>query len=198
LQGRVRSRRISIRGEALGIDAVGQSATEKPPQKQGPERRNPWVDRNRRRIQGKNHHKPAKMVRMKKTHIKRNTQMEENPISHRRISRMEQAARDAKGTFQALVEPKGKATITRWEKEITAKRKGKAWEELSQEADWITDPGTTQSRETLYHKTVEMAWQTKMLIGKVSTEKKAASRKGNKAKKKIAKRNPESPQQPGR
>jgi hypothetical protein len=73
----------------------------------GPTRRNPWVDRNRRRIQGKKHHKPAKMVRMKKTHVKRNTQMDENPISHRKISRMEQAARDAKGTFQALVEPEG-------------------------------------------------------------------------------------------
>jgi hypothetical protein len=124
---------------------------------------------------------------MKKMHVKRNTQMDENPISHRKISRMEQAARDAKGTFQALVEPKGQATITRWEKEITAKRKGKAWEELRQEADWIMDPGTTQSRETLYHKTVEMAWRTKMLIGKVSTEKKAASRKGNKAQKKLLK-----------
>jgi len=73
------------------------------------------------------------MVRMKKMHVKRNTQMDENSISHRKISRMEQATRDAKGTFQALVEPKGQTTITIWEKEITAKRKGKAWEELRQE-----------------------------------------------------------------
>jgi hypothetical protein len=111
----------------------------------------------------------------------------DNPISHRKISRMEQAARDAKGTFQTLVDPKGKATITRWEREITAKRKGKAWKELSQEEDWLMDPGTTQARETLYHKTIEMAWQTKMLIGKVSTENKAASRKGNKAHKQVLK-----------
>jgi hypothetical protein len=97
----------------------------------GPARRNPWVDRNRRRIQGKNRHKPAKTVHMKKTHVKRNTQMDENPISHRKISSMEQAAQDAKGTFQALVKPKVQATITRWEKEIIAKHKGKAWEELS-------------------------------------------------------------------
>jgi hypothetical protein len=48
---------------------------------------------------------------------------------------MEQAAQDTKVTFQALFEPKFQATITRWEKEITAKRKGKSWEELSQEAD---------------------------------------------------------------
>jgi hypothetical protein len=80
---------------------------------------------------------------MKKTNVKRNTQMDKNLISHRKISRKEQASRDAKGTFQALVELKGQATITRWEKEITAKSKGKAWEELSQEADWITDRGTT-------------------------------------------------------
>jgi len=113
--------------------------------------------------------------------------MEETPTSHRRISRMEQVARDAKGTFQALVEPKGKETITRWEREITTKRKGKAWEEVIQEADWIMDPGTTQSKETLYHKMVEMAWWTKMLIGKVSTENKDVSHKGNKAQKKLLK-----------
>jgi hypothetical protein len=83
--------------------------------------------------------------------------MDENLISNRNISRMEQAARDAKGTFQELVELKGQASITRWEKEITTKHKGKSWEELSQEADWITERGTTQSRETLYYKTVEMA-----------------------------------------
>jgi hypothetical protein len=66
------------------------------------------------------------MVLMKKTHVKRNTQMEENLTSHRKISRMEQAARDAKGTLQALVKPKGQATITRWEREITTKCKDKS------------------------------------------------------------------------
>jgi hypothetical protein len=86
-----------------------------------------------------------------------------------------------------LVKPKGQETITKWEKEITAKRKGKAWEELSHEADWIADPGTMQSKETLYHTTVEMAWRIKMLIGKVSTKKKDASQKGNKAQNKFLK-----------
>jgi hypothetical protein len=145
------------------------------------------VDRNRRRNQGKNYHKPVGMVRMKRTHSKRSPQGKEPLTSPRRITRMEQAARDAKGTFHTLVEPKGKATITRWEKEINAKRKGKAWEELIQEADWITDPGATQPRETLYHKMVEMAWRTKMLIGKVSSERKDASRKDNKDHKKLLK-----------
>jgi hypothetical protein len=82
---------------------------------------------------------------------------------------------------------KGKATITRWEKEINAKCKGKAWEELIQEEDWITDPGAMQPRETLYHKTVEMAWRTKMLIGKVSSKRKDASLKDNKDHKKMLK-----------
>jgi hypothetical protein len=98
------------------------------------------------------------MVCMKRTHIKRSPQGNEPLTSPWRITRMEQAARDAKNTFHMLVEPKGKTTITRWEKEINAKCKGKAWEELIQEADWITDPGATQPRETLYHKTVERAW----------------------------------------
>jgi hypothetical protein len=39
----------------------------------GSTRKNPWVDRNKRRIQGKKHQNPSKMVRMKKTHVKRNT-----------------------------------------------------------------------------------------------------------------------------
>jgi hypothetical protein len=40
---------------------------------------------------------------------------------------MEQAAREAKGTFFMQVDPKGKAIINRWEREINTTRKGKAW-----------------------------------------------------------------------
>jgi hypothetical protein len=36
---------------------------------------------------------------------------------------MKQVARDAKDNFHMLVKPKGKATITWWEKQINAKRK---------------------------------------------------------------------------
>jgi hypothetical protein len=124
---------------------------------------------------------------MKRMHRKRNPQRKEPSTSPRRVSRMEQAARDAKGTFHTLVEPKGKATITWWEKEINVKRKGKSWEELIQEADWIMDPGAMQPRETLYHKMVEMAWRTKMLIGKVRSKRKDASLKDNKDHKKMLK-----------
>jgi hypothetical protein len=83
---------------------------------------------------------------------------------------MEQATKVAEGTFQNLVALKGKATITRWEKELKDKRKGKAWDALVKEVDWVTDLGATQSREALYHKTVEMAWLTKMMIRKVILE----------------------------
>jgi hypothetical protein len=93
--------------------------------------------------------------------------------------------KDAEGTFHTLVAPKGKATITRWEKEIKEKCKGKTWDALTQEADWVTDPGATQPRETLYHKTVEMAWKTKMMIGKVSSEREDARLENNKEHKKL-------------
>jgi hypothetical protein len=98
---------------------------------------------------------------------------------------MEQAAKDTEGTFHTLVAPKGKATITRLEKAINEKRKGKTWDALAQEADWVTDPGATQPRETLYHKTVEMAWKTKMLIGKVSSEREDTRWENNKEHTKL-------------
>jgi hypothetical protein len=79
---------------------------------------------------------------------------------------MDQATKDVEGTFQTLVASKGKETINHWEKEIKENRKGKAWDALAQEADL----GATQPRETLYHKTMEMAWLTKMMIDKVSSE----------------------------
>jgi hypothetical protein len=101
----------------------------------------------------------------------------------RRLTRMEQATKDAEGTFQTLVAPKGKVNITRWEKELKDKRKGKAWDALVQEADWVTDPGATQPKETLYHKTVEMAWLTKMMIGKVNSEMEEAMQEDNRENK---------------
>jgi hypothetical protein len=107
------------------------------------------------------------MVRMKGTHRNRNPLGKEVQISPQWVSRMEEAAKDAEGTFQTLVASKGKTVITHWEKEIKEKHKGKAWDALAQEADWVTDSGATQPRETLYHKTMEMAWLTKMMIDKV-------------------------------
>jgi hypothetical protein len=108
---------------------------------------------------------------MERMDNKRNPQGKGTPKNPRQISRMEQAEKDTEGTFHTLVAPKGKATINRLEKAINEKRKGKTWDALRQEVDWVTDPGATKPRETLYQKTVEMAWQTKMLIGKVSLER---------------------------
>jgi hypothetical protein len=108
---------------------------------------------------------------MKQTHSKRNPLGKGTQNNPRRVSRMEQVEKDAEGTFHTLVSPRGKATIVRLEKKIKEKRKGKTWDALTQEVDWVTEPGATQHRETLYHKMVEMAWQTNMLIGKVSSER---------------------------
>jgi hypothetical protein len=88
------------------------------------------------------------MARLKQTHRKRNPPRKEVLNNSRRLTRMEQAAKDAEGTFQTLVALKGKATITWWEKELKDKRKGKAWDAVVQETDWVTDPGATQPRET--------------------------------------------------
>jgi hypothetical protein len=98
---------------------------------------------------------------------------------------MEQATKDTEGTFHTLVAPKGKVTITQWEKEIKEKCNGKAWDALTQEADWVTELGATQPRETLYHKKLEMAWLTKMMIGKVSSEMEDARLEDNKEHKKL-------------
>jgi hypothetical protein len=89
------------------------------------------------------------------------------------------------GTFQTLVALKGKAAITRWEKEIKEKGKGKSWDALAQEENWVTDPRATQPRETLYHKTMEMVWLTKMMIDKVSSEMEEARWEDNSNHKKM-------------
>jgi hypothetical protein len=44
---------------------------------------------------------------------------------------MEQATKDAEGTFHTLVASKEKATITRLEKAINEKRKVKTWDTLA-------------------------------------------------------------------
>jgi hypothetical protein len=74
-------------------------------------------------------------------HRKRNPLGKEVPISPRWVKRMEQVTKDMEGTFQTLVAPKGKETITWWEKEIKEKRKEKSWDTLAHEADWVTDLG---------------------------------------------------------
>jgi hypothetical protein len=81
---------------------------------------------------------------------------------------MEQVEKYPEGTFHTLVASKGKATITQWEKEIKEKCKGKTWDALTQESDLVTNSGATHPKENLYHKMMEMVWQTKMMIDKVS------------------------------
>jgi hypothetical protein len=142
------------------------------------------VQRNRERTQRKNHHLQVKMVRMKKTSSKRGPQGKEPPQSARRMTRIEQAARDARNTFLTKTDNKGKTIIKRWEGEINNARRGKAWSTLTQEAGRIRDPRTTQSRITLYHRTVEEAWRTKMLIGKMCANRGETNRTETKEQKK--------------
>jgi hypothetical protein len=123
------------------------------------------------------------MAHLKQTHRKRNPPGKEVLNNSRRQTRMEQVTKDAKGTFQSRVAPKGKATITRWEKELKNKCKGKARDALVHEAYWVIDSGATQPRKTLFHKTVEMAWITKMMIRKVISESEEARQVENKENK---------------
>jgi flagellar motility protein MotE (MotC chaperone) len=97
---------------------------------------------------------------------------------------MEQAAREAKGTFLEKVDTNSKVVIDKWEREVNTKHQGKAWVELIQEADGIRDPGATQPRKTFYQKMVEEDWCTKLMISKLRDDKNETSRVENRGHKK--------------
>jgi hypothetical protein len=82
-------------------------------------------------------------------------------------TRIENATRDVARMYQATVPHKGKYVVENWEEELKVERESKDKNKIAQEVDWIIDMGTTRTRETLYQKTLEMVWHTKMLIGKV-------------------------------
>jgi hypothetical protein len=135
--------------------------------------------RDRHNSQSKIHGRKRGMARLKHTQRKRSPLGKEFLKSLRRLTRMEQATKDAEGTFHTLVASKGKEAITWWEEELKDECKGKEWGDMALETDWVTDPGATRPRETLYHKTVEMAWLTKMLIGKVKLEREEVRKEDN-------------------
>ena len=139
---------------------------------------------NRERTQRKNHHLQVKMVRMKKTSSKRGPQGKEPPQSIRQKTRIKHVAKEAKSTFHTKIDTKGKKIIKIWEGEINNASRGKASSTLTQEARGIRDPKATQSRLTLYHRTVEEAWRTKMLIGKMCADRGETNRTETKEKKK--------------
>jgi hypothetical protein len=145
------------------------------------------VKRNRERTQRNNYHLQAKMVSMKKTSRKRGPQGKEPPLSAQRMTRIEQVAREAKSTFLMKVCTKEKTTIKRWEREINNIRRGKSWSQITQEARGIREPGATQPRITLYHRMVEEAWRTKMLIGKMCAAQSETNRTESKEQKKESK-----------
>jgi len=92
------------------------------------------MKKNRGRTQQKKYHLQAKMVRMKKTSSKRGPQGKEPPLSAQRMTRIQQAAREAKITFLVKVDTKGKMTIKIWESEINNAGRGKSWSQITQEA----------------------------------------------------------------
>jgi hypothetical protein len=94
LLGRARSRGDPIKEETPGIATDRERINYK-----GHLTYQEGENRNKGRTQRKNHHKQDDMVQMKKTHSKRGPQGKEPPTSAWRITRMEQAAREAKGTF---------------------------------------------------------------------------------------------------
>jgi hypothetical protein len=110
------------------------------------------------------------MARMKYTTRKGSPIVDSHPESSRKKTRIENATRDASQMYQINVLQKGKEAIEKWEEEIKAERGGKGKNQVEQEVDWIIDTGETRTRETLYHKTLEIVWHTKMLIGKVKED----------------------------
>jgi hypothetical protein len=126
--------------------------------------------RNKKNIQSRILGRQSEMARLKNTQRKRIPLGKELPESLWCLTRMEQVAREEEISFHTLVTSKGKEVINGWEEEIKDEHKGKEWDDLVLEVDWVTDPGDTHPRETLYHKMVEVSWLTKLLIGKVKSE----------------------------
>jgi hypothetical protein len=73
------------------------------------------------RSQDRSHCIQTKMVRRKNTQSKRGPPKVEPPTSARKITRMEQVAREAKCTFLEQVDTKGKEVIDKWEQEVNTK-----------------------------------------------------------------------------
>jgi hypothetical protein len=65
----------------------------------------------------------SRMDRMKQMNRKRNPLGKEVPKSSRRVTKIEQEVKDAEGTFQTLLAPKGNETITQWENELRTSAK---------------------------------------------------------------------------
>jgi hypothetical protein len=99
-----------------------------------------------------------------------------NPKSSQKKTRIENVARDVARMYQATVPQKGKEAVENWEEDLKVERESKDKTKIAREVDWIIDTGTTPIRETLYHKTLEMVWHTKMLIGKVKADREETHR----------------------
>jgi hypothetical protein len=109
---------------------------------------------------------------------------------------MEQAAREAKSTFLTQVDPKGKRS-SKGGREKSTTHAGEKPGQTNPGSRRDKGPRATQPRTTLYHKTVEEAWRTKMLIGKMCADRKETNRTGYQRTRRRCSQNSEPPQQPG-
>jgi hypothetical protein len=82
---------------------------------------------------------------------------------------------------------KEKRPLPGGKKKSKKKSQGKAWDALTQEVVWVTDPGAMHPRETLYHKMMDMEWLTNMMIDKLSSEMEDSRVEDNKEQKKHKK-----------
>jgi hypothetical protein len=127
-----------------------------------------WTEK---RVSSKIPGKNKVMACLKHTMRKGKPLGEGKPESSRKLTRIENVAREAVRMYQTSVPQKGKEVVESWEEEIKVERGSKEMDKIAQEVDWIRDMGVTRTRETLYHRTLEMAWVTKMLIGKVKADR---------------------------
>jgi hypothetical protein len=123
-----------------------------------------------KRVSSQEAGKNKAMARMKHTMRKGKPLGEGNPEISRKMTRIENVAREGARMYQTSFPHKGKELVESWEEEIKVEQGGKEMDKIAQKVDWIRDTGATRTKEILYHRTLEMAWVTKMLIGKVKAD----------------------------
>jgi hypothetical protein len=77
--------------------------------------------------------------------------------------------------YQALTPPETIVELELVKADVHLERALVNEEEVDEEfTHWILDTGTSHSRETKYHRTIDLYWHVKTLLGKVMTERSTA------------------------
>ena len=77
-----------------------------------------------------------------------------------------QALKRAKDCYDASVSKRGKQTIEVLEEEVELARTKTDDNAISEEVDWLVDPGTPSTRQTQFLQTQVVAWQVKTMMAK--------------------------------